>query len=209
MLKALAYPLLLLVLFTSCRREADEVQPVPPAPAFRPAEDPSTGFLITAQSSPPAEEYISGNFDGYPLYCAADGDTGQASLFRFNEANKVDYGFLSRQNPKGDIQLSITFVNTNVFQRAMPAAWPHPNSVLCEGIEVEMRQLGDMAHLTTFNGGTGYGFPLKVKILSVADGVVEGTFDGALWRRVDGQFMENHMVVTNGHFRIKTHTLPN
>ncbi|WBO86236.1 hypothetical protein [Hymenobacter yonginensis] len=202
MLKLFSYPLLFLALFTSCQKETDGMQPEAPV------ANPLSAFLRVAQSSPAADEYISGEFDGIPLNCATDKWPSVSSTFYINNAQSSESGQLIRQNPNADVQVNISFVNTGIFQKAMPASWPYANHAVCEAITVSIWSLGpNNEPLSLFKGGTGYGKPLKVEITSTANGMVEGTFSGRLYQVVDGQSLMKFFLVKNGKFRIQTRTV--
>lgn len=207
MLKPLSSLLLFLMLFPSCKQEADDIQPAQPT-SQAPSMDPATAFIRAAQSSPAADEYISGEFDGTPLYCSTDAWQGQSSNFYLDNAQKSEYANLIRNNPKADIQLTVGFNNTGLFQRAMPALWPHPNPAYCEQITIELRSLGpNNEELAFFKGGTGFGIPMQVQITSTANGVIEGTFTGMLHKYVKGDYAGAFFPVKNGKFRIKATTV--
>jgi hypothetical protein len=204
MLKQLSCAFLFLASFTACQQDADDVQPVSSAKAL----NPDTAFLSTVQSSTPAlgDNYISGEFDGNPLYFVADRGLSQTSFYHIEATQNVDYCYLITQNPGSDIELSLSFLNTQLFQKTLPASWPHPNPAYCEQATVALTQVGPKYKIpSVFRGGTGYSSPLKVQVTSVANEIVEGTFEGTLFQYVNGKYAGSSFDVKNGKFRVKVH----
>lgn len=202
MLKRLSFSFLFLASFAACKQEADEVQPVKPAATLNPA----TAFLRAAQSSTPApgDNYISGEFDGNSLYCVADRGLSQTSYYYINVPQNFDHCYLITQTPQSDIELSVDFLNTQLFQKSLPTSWPHPNPAYCEQASVSLKEIGPgYKELSVFKGGSAYDSPLKVQVTSVTNEIVEGSFEGRLFQYIGGKYSGKHFEVKKGKFRVK------
>jgi hypothetical protein len=200
MLKLFSYSLLFLVCFSSCNKEK-EIEIIQPQV---PLVDPNTAFLSTIQcgSLSPTDYYISGEFNGNSLFCTTSKGYSQASFYSYNLPQGVDYGSLMTATPQADLEIGMVFTNTQLFQKTLPASWPHANPAYCESITIKLRQPGakDGAY---FYDSAWKANSIKVTVTSVANDIVEGTFEGPLHHMVNNCGTGSKIIVKNGKFRVK------
>lgn len=202
--------LLSTILFFSCKKETVT------SPAERPNQrsenaDPTKDFLKEIRSDAKSEFYISGEFDGYEIYCSSTHgsmyqyqDTGFNAIY-LDPSIGLDNIHLIRENDERTVMLAIYFDKANIADRTFPYLVPRANLDPCESVEMElinMKKLGtagqhspndDFSFWSTTNN------TFKIKVDRFADNVIEGTFEGVL-RTETGASLD----VKNGKFRIKT-----
>ncbi|MGI4862601.1 MAG: hypothetical protein ACRYFZ_01670 [Janthinobacterium lividum] len=164
--------------------------------------------MRNTQSSIPApgDNYISGEFGGTPVYCVADKGLSQTSYYHIDVTQNADYCSLFTQTLPEDVELSINFLNTGLFQKQLPTSWPHANPAYCEQASVILTEKGPGNKVVSvFRGGSGYSSPLQVQVTSVSNEIVEGTFEGKLFRYIDDKYAYDFIFVKNGKFRVKVH----
>lgn len=203
---------LLVLLFSSCQNNEEMVAPQPPVTSE--PTDAAKAFLKNAQSDAPSNFYVSGEFDGYKIYCASKPeDTNYSYLLSFNvfygqNSLDVEKFQILRQNSSRTILAGLYFNNTNLFSCQYPYVLPHSNLAYCENAQVEfinLRKIGTTGQGApdddfSFFGHTDHG--LKVQVTSFVNNIVEGTFEGPITTKTGSQ-----ITVKNGKFRIQVITI--
>ncbi len=193
-------------LFLSCEKEP--VYPESPAEVL-PAFD-YKPFLKNIKSDNEAEYYISGEFDGYKIYCASTmaelypaNDTVMNAIYE-NAGIGLDNIHLLRQNRDMSVMIAIYFDKAKIYTRKFPYILPHPNLELCEAAQIDILDKKGL-------GTAGQGFSqddfsywgttnrsVKVQVTSLLNDIIEGTFEGTLTAK-NGYTI----IVKNGQFRLK------
>src|SRR6516164_5979846 len=161
-------PLIVLILssvfiIASCKKDAA----IQSSPA-QPTSDNSKSFLKDVKSDNQADFYISGNFDGYNIYCAStmgqyypSNDTIMNVAYINNAIGEDDIHLL-RENNEMSVTIAIYLEQTNIYSRQLPYTLPHPDLGICECAQMEfinMKKLGTVTQCSvnddfTFLGHT-------------------------------------------------------
>lgn len=207
----LALPLLICLIAFSCKKDTPASVAVDETDSPKEITDPAKLFLKDVKSDPASEFYISGEFDGYKIYCAsthADRFPYHDTVFNaiyLNTSIDLDNIHLIRQNDESSVHLALYFDKAKIYTRLFPYVVPRPILDPCESVEVElinMKKLGttgqgspndDFSFWSTTNQG------VKVEVSGFSNNIMEGTFEGTLKTQTGSK-----MVVKNGKFRIKT-----
>jgi len=197
--------ILLATVVFSCKKDTLEIPSVKTETI-----DSTKSFLKDIKSDSTSDYYISGEFDGYKIYCSstlADMFPSQDTMFNvlfYNDSIDLDDMHLTRENQDMTVMLSIYFEKSKIFTRQFPYTLPRANMGYCESAEVEfinMKKLGTTGQNApnddfSFMGNTNKG--IKVQVNSFVDNIMQGTFEGAL-RTNTGSVIQ----VKNGSFRLK------
>ncbi len=198
-------------LLLSCKKETVSQNP----PTENKQSDDSKSFLKDIKSDNPAEYYISGEFDGYKIYCASTlaeyypaNDTTMNALY-FNDSIGLDDIHLLRENQDMTAMIAIYFEKANIYTRQFPYILPHPNLGQCEAAQMEfinMKKLGTAVQCSPTDDFTFLGYTntnIKVQVTSFTDNIMEGTFEGSLSTNKGST-----IIVKNGQYRIKIIDVP-
>ena len=196
---------LFIAFFVSCKKETPVINT--PKPAYI---DSSKFFLDNLAVDAESEYYISGVFDGKPLYFASVygnlypyNDTGFNAIY-YNEAIGLDNIHLLRQNNNFSGMIAIYFDQAKIFTRQFPYRLPNRTDPSYQAAEVTLL---DMVGLRSAPPGTfqnDYEFTARTKggamveVTSFTDNVMEGIFQGTL-KNPKGSSIK----VENGKFRLK------
>lgn len=194
----------LLLLLTSCKKEAD-------VSASSPGTiDSSQIFPNYVRSDSRHEYYIEGIFNGKKICLSptvAPSDTF-SNVYYFDTLTRQDQLNLIRTNDEGSAQMQIYMGESKMLRRSIPYSLPHSNLALCEFTQFQFydtwhRQGNENSEYDywTYQASTNTG--MKLTVTSFADGVIEGTFEGTL-RTNTGRIMK----VKEGAFRIKIYLPP-
>ena len=172
--------------------------------------DPAKSFLKDVKSDPASDYYISGEFDGYKIYCSSTfastypyHDTVFNALYDNNSID-LDNIHLLRENQDMSVMLAIYFDKAKIFTRQFPYVLPRSNLDICEAAQIElinMKKLGTIGQGSTNDDFSFWGHTntsIKVQVTSFVDNVIQGTFEGSLKTKT-GSIIQ----VKNGSFRIK------
>lgn len=187
----------------SCQKNTEEVEP-----NLRPilANDPTQSFLKTLTSDPPADYYISGEFDGLSLNFTttySDDDPSYNAIY-LDSALNLDNMHLVRENKDRAARIAIYFSYTKMFSQPLPYQLPHSNLAYCESAELQLINFANMGTVDqgsaddnfTFLGHSNTG--ITVKVTSLMNHIIEGTFEGQLKTKTGSSIMAK-----NGKFRLK------
>lgn len=213
-MKKIIMNILVISIFTflmSCKKETVSTD----LPTETKKKDDSKSFLKDIKSDNQAEYYISGEFDGYKVYCSStleeyypSNDTVMNALY-VNDAIGLDNIHLIRENRKMTAMIAIYFDQTKIYTRQFPYLLPHANLDQCEAAQMEfinMKKLGTTGQCSPTDDFTFLGHSnsnIKVQITSFLDNIMEGTFEGALTTKTGST-----IIVKNGQFRIKIKIVP-
>jgi hypothetical protein len=195
----------------SCKKESADKN----SAAETKQKDDSKSFLKDIKSDNQAEYYISGEFDGYKVYCSStlaeyypSNDTIMNALY-VNDSIGLDNIHLIRENREMTVMIAIYFDKAKIYTRQFPYLLPHANLAQCEAAQMEfinMKKLGTTGQCSptddfTFLGHTNTN--IKVQVTSFSDNIMQGTFEGSLTTKTGST-----IIVKNGQYRIKIKKIP-
>ena len=206
-MKSLFQVLLISVMVTiaySCKKDALNPETSNPQPI-----DTTKDFLKEANSDRSPEYFIRGDFDGRTLYFASISDaysTDDSSWngYFVNNSNGFDQINLIRQNIGNSVEIDIYFSQAYIFRRKLPYTIPDRNpqeNVTAEIALIDLKNLWRAPEGTPENDFSFYGETyqsIKIVVTSVANHIMEGTFEGTLTSKSGSV-----ITVKNGGFRIQ------
>lgn len=179
-------------------------------PKQTPQQTEAKSFIKDLVSDGEAPYFISGEFDGYKVYCASTlaeyypaNDTTMNAMY-FKQSIDLDNIHLLRENRSATVMIAIYFDKAKIDTRIFPYVVPRPFLDYCESVQMEfinMKKLGTAGQCSpqddfTFLGHTNSN--IKVVVTSFINDVMEGSFEGSLTTKTGSTVM-----VKNGSFRIK------
>ena len=205
-MKSLFHVLLISILITiaySCKKDALNPQTSNTQPV-----DTSKDFLKEANSDRSPEYFIRGDFDGRTLYLSSIADANSTddtswNGYFINYSNGFDQINLIRQNTGNSVEVGISFLQSKIFRRQLPYTIPDGNpleNVTAEIALIDLKNLWRAPEGIPENDFSFYGDTyqsIKIVVTSVANHIMEGTFEGTLTSKSGSV-----ITVKNGGFRI-------
>jgi hypothetical protein len=171
-------------------------------------------FLRDVKSDPKSNFYISGDFDGYSIYCTSsfpyfypNDDSAFNTIYIYSILN-MDHAKLIRENHDTTIRIGIFFANPHFATRQFPYSLSPKNHSFKENAQIELTNLnkkdlfkkGEIEWDVYFHGGANTS--VTVEVTSFRDEILEGTFEGTLSTKNGAK-----IVVTNGKFKLQMKTI--
>ena len=170
--------------------------------------DHSKDFLYETRidrSDRSSEYFIRGEFDGKLIYFTSDpyfypgNNTSWNTQFVDNSG--LDQVNLIRQDKANLVQIAFFFQQSNIFNRPMPYFVPGGNGEFAVIQLINLKEMGNVSQGSPEDNFTFWQSTLRalqIKVSSVADSTLEGTFEGYITSNT-----ASTILIKNGLFRIK------
>lgn len=197
--------LVMLFLMYSCDKDDEWITPT----GLKTSEKTKL-FLKYVKSDNPSAYYISGDFDGIPIYCASTlsewfpyQDTTFNALY--SNATGLDEFRLTRENQEMSFMIAFYIEQPKIKTRQFPYILPNPDPGPGEFAQVDVWNLRRQSRRNTvlsydesLYSGYTYNNSIRIQINRYSDNIIEGTFGGILAPKLG-----TAITVTNGKFRLK------
>jgi len=192
----------LLLIVSSCKKEADSLFP------SHIAIDSAKIFPNYVNSDTQHEYFIQATFNGKKICFSPEAAVDTFfNAYYFFPAIEQDQLNLVRSNAEGSAEMQIYIGTSSMLTRAIPYYLPHPDLVQCEFTGFQFYNSwhrhgteNDASDDYTYQASTNTG--MKLTVTSFKDNIIEGTFEGVL-KTNTGKVMK----VQDGFFRIKIYII--